>query len=286
MTKPNVISSPASPFDPLLQKRPNSTFHSTYNHNHNDNDDDCSSSSSYVSIPLMIHDRTMTLTGTLCNNDDDDEKEWKGALYDDTIAVTICCCNNKQLTWKKRLIGCVICNVGGVVILGRMLFRYRDLVNGDPSPFLLKYSSSQILAILGSTFLLPPQKLHHQLRYATSKTTTAIVVTYLFSTSLIIAILFLCYIFDRPTGYIMSFLLLLCVSIQYGCIVCYTLSHVPLARHVLRNVLFGVQSCHDGEDDIKSDGYKSSSCGKNSESGGAVGWIGTFQKKNSYEEII
>lgn len=130
-----------------------------------------------------------------------------------------------SLTWTERLIGCGTCMVTGYLLSFGAFFRVKELVVGNPVPFVLNATIGNIIALCGSCFLSGP---HSQLIKMWAETRRVATMVYLGSLFFTLFIAFVPGI-PGPTG---LYLLVLMIC-QYLSITWYCLSYIPYARETL-----------------------------------------------------
>lgn len=108
-----------------------------------------------------------------------------------------------SLTFKQRLYGFAICFIVGCVVSMSSMLSFSRLVAGNPTPFALKYSVGNLIALLSTGFLMGPRT---QLKRMSHPTRWLAALVYFIT---IIATLFLC--FTPPHS---ALLVLICIIIQ------------------------------------------------------------------------
>lgn len=134
------------------------------------------------------------------------------------------------LTWTERLIGCGTCMIAGYLLSFGSFFRVKELMFGNPLPFVLNATVGNIIALCGSCFLSGP---HSQMKKMWAETRRNATICYLGSLSLTLILAFNGESFPGPTGLILL-LLMIC---QYLSITWYCLSYVPYARETVLGFL-------------------------------------------------
>jgi hypothetical protein len=129
------------------------------------------------------------------------------------------------LTWQQRLIGCVTCMILGYLLSFGSFFRIRDLLLGNPLPFVLNATVGNVIALAGTCFLSGPamqvKKMFHETRRAAS-------IAYLTSLVLTIVVAY------TPIPGLKGILLIILLIIQYISVFWYCLSYIPYAREALK----------------------------------------------------
>ena len=151
-------------------------------------------------------------------NTQDEEPEQEGFL--------------RSLTWRERLIGCGSCMILGYLLSFGSFFRMKDLIMGNPLPFVLNATIGNVIALGGSCFLKGPQA---QLKSMFSESRRVASAAYLAS---LILTLVVAYAPIYPKG----LLLLLLLIIQYLSVLWYCLSYVPFARDAIQGYLYRMVS--------------------------------------------
>lgn len=129
------------------------------------------------------------------------------------------------LSWKERMIGCAACMILGYLLSFGSFFRLKDLMTGNPLPFVLNATIGNIIALAGSCFLTGPKK---QLSSMCSKSRQVASTAYLTSLVLTLVVAFVPFIPAKGV------LLLILLIVQYLAIFWYCLSYVPFARDAVK----------------------------------------------------
>lgn len=129
------------------------------------------------------------------------------------------------LTWKERMIGCAACMILGYLLSFGSFFRLKDLMTGNPLPFVLNATIGNIIALAGSCFLTGPKK---QISSMCSKSRQVASIAYIVSLVLTLVVAFVPFIPAKGV------LLLILLIVQYLAIFWYCLSYVPFARDAVR----------------------------------------------------
>jgi Membrane protein involved in ER to Golgi transport len=133
-----------------------------------------------------------------------------------------------SLSWQERLGGCLACMTLGYILSLGSFFRFRDLLKGDPSRFVIYTTVGNIISLSGSCFLSGPksqmQKMFHQSRK---------VATVWYLGSLAVTLVFaLCFKDSSFHPQARAAVLLILVGIQYVAVFWYCLSYIPFARQM------------------------------------------------------
>ena len=135
-----------------------------------------------------------------------------------------------SLTWQERLGGCLACMLLGYMLSLGSFFRFRDLLDGNPTSFVLYTTVGNIISLSGSFFLAGPKTQVAKMLHPSRKIATLLYIGSLVST-LVVALAF-----DEFKG--QGFILLLLVGSQYVSVAWYCLSYIPFARQIATR-LFG-----------------------------------------------
>jgi Got1/Sft2-like family len=130
-----------------------------------------------------------------------------------------------SLTWQERLIGCGACMVLGYLLSFGSFFRFKDLLLGNPLPFVIHTTMGNIIALAGSCFLTGPASQYNRMMHDKRKYAT---VAYLGSLSSTLLVAFL------PVFLGKALLLVLLLLVQYVAITWYCLSYIPYAREAIQ----------------------------------------------------
>mmetsp|Transcript_22273 Transcript_22273/g.31908 ORF Transcript_22273/g.31908 Transcript_22273/m.31908 type:complete len:211 (-) Transcript_22273:1078-1710(-) len=134
-----------------------------------------------------------------------------------------------KLTYQQRVVGFFSCYAAGYIITFFSFGFFIRLVEGKPAPFVVIYSTGNILSLLSSTFLCGPSlqlknMFHHHRKYTS--------IVYLSSITLTLIVCFIPLPGGTETkGIILRlFLLVFLLLVQLGSSLWYTLSYLPFAR--------------------------------------------------------
>ena len=148
-------------------------------------------------------------------------------------------CPSVSLSLQQRVGGCLGCMALGYMLSFGSFFRFRDLVNGTSTTFVLYFTLGNILSLSGSCFLYGPtsqaQKMWHQSRR---------IATILYIASLVFTLVLsiICShpdwrttLFGDGTGdSVCIFLLIVLMILQYVAVTWYCLSYIPFARQLAK----------------------------------------------------
>lgn len=132
------------------------------------------------------------------------------------------------LSWTERLIGCGTCMVAGYLLSFGSFFRVKELMFGNPLPFVINVTIGNVIALCGSCFLSGPKSQMKRMCDEKRKITSALYLSSLVMT-LVVA-----FIPGFPNA-IKGPLLLTLVICQYVFITWYILSYIPYARETVVN---------------------------------------------------
>ena len=130
-----------------------------------------------------------------------------------------------SLTWQERLIGCGACMILGYLLSFGAFFRFKDLMMGNPIPFVVHTTVGNIIALTGSCFLRGPHRQWHAMMQDTRKVAT---MAYIGSLVLTLIVAFV------PPFFGQALMLLILLVIQYAAIAWYCLSYIPYAREAIQ----------------------------------------------------
>lgn len=119
--------------------------------------------------------------------------------------------------------------IAGYLLSFGSFWRIRDLVRGDPLPFVVNTTVGNLIALAGSCFLSGPHAQMSRMFHETRKWAT---VAYLSSLALTLVVAFSG--LPGPKG----FILLLLMGTQYIAILWYTLSYIPFARETIMGFIY------------------------------------------------
>uniref|UniRef100_A0A6B2LMW9 Vesicle transport protein n=1 Tax=Arcella intermedia TaxID=1963864 RepID=A0A6B2LMW9_9EUKA len=133
-----------------------------------------------------------------------------------------------SLSYKKRIIGFVVCTVLGVLLsLGGTFFLFTSNFTG----FGIMYSLGNIIAISATMFLMGPVK---QIKEMFKKTRVIATVVFLVALVLTLVLAFTVHI---------PVLILVCVIIQALAFAWYGLSYIPFAREAVKKFAKSIFPC-------------------------------------------
>ncbi len=160
-------------------------------------------------------------SSTRSNGNSDDEND--DAETNDCLSCSFC----PALSWQERLGGCLGCMVLGYVLSFGSFFRFRDLMSGNPAPFVLYSTVGNIVSLSGSFFISGPRaqikKMFHEKR---------VVATSLYLGSLAITLIVALIPFADSLRGIKALVLVTLLVCQYVAVGWYCLSYIPFARQM------------------------------------------------------
>lgn len=142
-----------------------------------------------------------------------------------------------DLTYEQRIGGYVTCFVISFILSIGSLTRLVQLAQGEPGPFVVFYSLGNVVAIVGSLFLMGPKS---QCRSMFKKTRRWATICYL---STILITIFCAFYQGIPPESRVG-VIVVCVIIQWIAMLWYTISFIPYAREYVKTVC--CQGCKDG----------------------------------------
>lgn len=151
-----------------------------------------------------------------------------GISADDDDACGGLCGYLPQMTWRERLLGCATCMIAGYLLSFGSFFRIKDLLLGNPIPFVMNATVGNLIALAGSFFLKGPKTQLRQMWHESRRHATGLYLGSLFLT-LFVAFLYV----PGPKG---LYLIILMVC-QYLSITWYCLSYIPFAREAITSYM-------------------------------------------------
>jgi hypothetical protein len=133
------------------------------------------------------------------------------------------------LGWRERLIGCATCMILGYLLSFGAFFRLKDLLTGNPLPFVLNATIGNVIALGGSCFLTGP-KAQAERMFTDSRRIASI--AYLASLVLTLVVAF------APIPGPKGLLLLILLIVQYLSVFWYCLSYIPFARDAVKGYCY------------------------------------------------
>ena len=166
--------------------------------------------------------------GFTSNDDDDDQSSDSNRNANDCLSCAFC----PVLSWQERIGGCLGCMVLGYVLSFGSFFRFRDLLAGNPGPFVVYATVGNIISLSGSFFISGPtaqlKKMFHEKR---------IVATFLYLASLAITLIVALVPFaESSAAGFKAFILVVLFICQYIAVGWYCLSYIPFARQMASSV--------------------------------------------------
>jgi hypothetical protein len=137
------------------------------------------------------------------------------------------CC--PALTYQQRLVGFVMCFAAGMVLSLTSLFSFTSLLLGNPTPFALKYTLGNLLAMGASSFLVGPVKQCTDM-FAPERR----VATLLYAGSLLATLTCIFYLHSK----LLTFVAICC---QLCAMVWYFVSYLPFGQKALQQCLRGMR---------------------------------------------
>ena len=137
------------------------------------------------------------------------------------------CC--PALTYQQRLVGFVMCFAAGMVLSLTSLFSFTSLLLGNPTPFALKYTLGNLLAMGASSFLVGPVKQCTDM-FAPERR----VATSLYAGSLLATLTCIFYLHSK----LLTFVAICC---QLCAMVWYFVSYLPFGQKALQQCLRGMR---------------------------------------------
>lgn len=153
------------------------------------------------------------------NRQSTQEKTWQEQAEEELCALF------PSLTWKDRFIGCLSCMAAGYVLSFGSFFRFKDLLLGDPVPFVTVATLGNIISLSGSCFLMGPTKQAKRMFHKTRRVAT---LAYVVSLVVTLVVAFLDY-WDGK-----ALVLVLLMIVQYFAIGWYCASYIPFAREGIK----------------------------------------------------
>ena len=151
-----------------------------------------------------------------------EEEEESQSSLDETIS-SFC----PALSWQERLGGCLGCMVLGYILSFGSFFRFKDLMLGDPTPFVVYSTVGNIISLSGSFFLSGPTSQLKKMFHEKRKIATILYLGALFTT---LSVAFMPFS-DKFRG-VKAMLLVLLLLCQYVAIAWYCMSYIPFARQM------------------------------------------------------
>jgi len=129
-----------------------------------------------------------------------------------------------EMNWRERLLGCATCMIAGYLLSFGSFWRIKDLILGDPLPFVLNATVGNIIALAGSCFLSGPKSQYQKMWHESRKGAT---ILYLGSLALTLLVAFSNWMVLR------GLILIILMIFQYFAIAWYCLSYIPFAREAV-----------------------------------------------------
>ncbi|KAF0699767.1 Aste57867_9694 [Aphanomyces stellatus] len=130
-------------------------------------------------------------------------------------------CPTLHLSYKERLIGCLVCFFLGMMLSFGSTVRLGQLVAGRPAPFAVCYTLGNLLSIGCTTFFVGPVSQCQSMFHAKRRIAAIIYLSFIAVT------LTLCFSHNIPhrTGFVV-----VSVFIQFCALTWYTLSYIPYGQ--------------------------------------------------------
>ena len=132
-----------------------------------------------------------------------------------------------SLTWQERLGGCLGCMVLGYVLSFGSFFRLKDLMLGDPAPFVVYATVGNIISLSGSFFLSGPTSQFKKMFHESRK-----MATILYLASLAVTLIVALIPFGNGVRGIKAMILVILLLCQYVAVAWYCMSYIPFARQM------------------------------------------------------
>lgn len=127
-----------------------------------------------------------------------------------------------SLTFQQRLYGFAICFVLGCVVSLSSMMSYHQLLHGNPTPFAIKYSVGNALALGSSAFLVGPKR---QLRNMSHPTRWVCALVYV---GAIVGTVVFALVPPHSLPIVTA-----CIVVQFLAMFWYCLSYIPYGRRML-----------------------------------------------------
>jgi len=201
------------------------------------------------------------LLGTNTTNTNDNDTTSNTSNNDQLPSIDEMCSFCPQLSFQERLGGCLGCMTLGYILSFGSFFRLRDLMLGDPAPFVTYATMGNIISLSGSFFLSGPKSQFEKMWSEKRRIATIVYITSLVVT-LIVAFAWTNHIDidthddtddgngddnDNSTsgsgggrgmmmGGIKAMVLILLLIFQYIAVAWYCMSYIPFARQMATRV--------------------------------------------------
>lgn len=145
-----------------------------------------------------------------------------------------------KLSFQQRVTGFFVCFGTGYLITFLSFSFFIQLMEGDPVPFVVVYTSGNILSLLSSMFLCGPKRQFKNMFDAKRRYTSIVYLSCLFVTVVVVFI-------PIPENYgaIKLLLLVLLLLAQFSASLWYTLSYIPYGRRTFMKMLKGAFGIED-----------------------------------------
>jgi hypothetical protein len=159
---------------------------------------------------------------------------------------TMNCCPSScsicpSLTWQERLGGCAGCMILGYVLSFGSFFRLKDLMLGDPGPFVVYATIGNIISLSGSFFLSGPKSQLKKMFHESRKIATCL---YLGSLGVTLIVAFISF-GDGGGRSFKAMILVILLIFQYVAVAWYCMSYIPFARQMATRACNAIMSRFD-----------------------------------------
>ena len=132
-----------------------------------------------------------------------------------------------SLTFRERCIGCGTCVVAGYLLSMGSFWRFKGLVTGNPTPFVVNATVGNLIALAGSFFLMGPKAQLARMFHPSRRFATQVYITCLAVTTLVLLL---------PLPF-KGLLLIVLIIAQYVAVAWYCLSYIPFAQDAVTGYL-------------------------------------------------
>mmetsp|Transcript_21916 Transcript_21916/g.39766 ORF Transcript_21916/g.39766 Transcript_21916/m.39766 type:complete len:196 (+) Transcript_21916:70-657(+) len=145
-----------------------------------------------------------------------------------------------KLTFQQRMLGFAICFGSGYLITFLSFSFFIQLMEGDPLPFVIVYTSGNILSLLSSMFLCGPKRQFKNMFDEKRRETSIVYLSCLLVTVIVVFI-------PIPVAYsaVKLLLLVLLLIAQFCASLWYTLSYIPYGRRTFLRMIKGAFGIED-----------------------------------------
>ena len=128
-----------------------------------------------------------------------------------------------KLSYNQRLTGYVLCMSIGFLLTIGSLVRIKQLLHGDPAPFVIYFTFGNLCAIASCFFLSGPKSHCKKMVDKTRRIATAFYLITIFFTFFVV-------FYDKIPDHGPVGIIILCVFVQWIAMLWYTISFIPFAR--------------------------------------------------------